>query len=285
VGPVPVCEYCFGFREEEKKEQGKGGRLDQRLRAVLGELSNMKNSPEFSKSETSRTILDQFVSSLSSLSSPINHPQSQLQTQNEEYQARIRKLEEQIRNLQTIKSSNNSDQKSEADSNSKPAQKPKGPSRIERDRKYWKVENFENRSDLEVSEATARQSVHIFGCSSCVITISSKVNQIFLDNCNGCTVIFDEIVSSVDMINCTKIHLHSKSKCPSFQIEKTTGVKIDIPSEELDTLHIVTFCAVDVIIFAIPKTKGEIVVEYTIPQQILSEISTEKQLISRTVSL
>jgi len=67
-------------------------------------------------------------------------------------------------------------------------------------------------------------------------------------------------------------------------LKKSNGIQIEFPSDQLHNLHIITLCATDINVISMPKTKSEVPIEFTIPIQILSEIS-EGQLVSRAISL
>lgn len=71
--------------------------------------------------------------------------------------------------------------------------------------KKWLVENFKGKHDLMVNDTYMQQSVNIYQCEDCVLTVKGKVNSITIDKCKKFGIVFDGIVSVVELINSKQI--------------------------------------------------------------------------------
>src|SRR5699024_10246865 len=60
--------------------------------------------------------------------------------------------------------------------------KPKGPERLALDGKKWFVENFTGRRDLTITDTQMTQSVVIYRCDDCLVSVKGKVNSITVDS-------------------------------------------------------------------------------------------------------
>jgi len=56
-----------------------------------------------------------------------------------------------------------------------------------------------------------------------------------LDNCSKSGFVIDTLVSSVDIVNSTKIQLQIMHKCPTIAIDKSDGIQLFLSEEAVDT--------------------------------------------------
>ena len=96
----------------------------------------------------------------------------------------------------------------------KVAQKPKKePKKFERGIS-WVFEFFEGVKTLEIppEETGMKKAVMIDNCNNCVIQIKGKVKSIIVSGCKSTSVVFQDVVSSVEIVNSQKIQLHDYRK-------------------------------------------------------------------------
>lgn len=110
------------------------------------------------------------------------------------------------------------------------------------------------------------QSVYIYGCGAAVIDVRGKGKSVILDNCkrtqaslcspfflntyiysashtsltctilvNYCQVLVDDLLSSLEVVNCQRVKVQVKSKVPTVAIDKTDGIVVILPQCSLDT--------------------------------------------------
>ncbi|XP_075589851.1 LOW QUALITY PROTEIN: adenylyl cyclase-associated protein 1 [Dermatophagoides farinae] len=98
----------------------------------------------------------------------------------------------------------------------------------------WMVENFKNRHDLLVDDTYIQQSVNIYQCEDCILTVKGKVNSITLDKCKKFGIVFDSIVSFVELINCRQIKAQAMESVPTITIDFTDGVELYLGQQSLN---------------------------------------------------
>ncbi|KAK9455801.1 adenylate cyclase associated N terminal-domain-containing protein [Dipodascopsis uninucleata] len=132
--------------------------------------------------------------------------------------------------------------------------KQKKPSRIELEGTKWIVENFENNPEV-IIEAEINHGVFIHRCKNSTIQIKGKFNTVTLNECVSTGLVVESLVSSVDIIKSPKFGLQVTGKLPTISIDqcdngqiylskesldveiytsKSTGLNVNIPSEEED---------------------------------------------------
>jgi len=163
--------------------------------------------------------------------------------------------------------------------------KPKGPEKLELVRgmgEKWLVENFDNKTDILIEETLPKQGVYIVNCSNSLITVKGKVNGIIIDGCSKTGVIFDDAVSSVEMVNSQSIKVQINGQVPTVNVDKTDGVQIFLNKNALNT-NIITSKSSEMNL-CVPD--GDDYVEIPIPEQFQSKWSvSNKKLDTEVVTL
>jgi adenylyl cyclase-associated protein len=49
--------------------------------------------------------------------------------------------------------------------------------------------------------------VYMFNCHNSTLTVKGKLNSVFLDSCRKSSVVFDNLVSSVEFVNCQSVQM------------------------------------------------------------------------------
>jgi len=138
------------------------------------------------------------------------------------------------------------------------------PPKFELQGKKWIIEYHSNNHNLIVGEATMNQAVYIFACTDCTVQVKGKVNSITMDACKKCSLVFDDIVASVEFINCQRIQAQAMGKVATVSIDKTDGIQVYFSKTCLDT-EVVSSKSSEMNIL-IPKADGDFV-EYPVPEQ------------------
>ncbi|KAL0491636.1 adenylate cyclase associated protein CAP1 [Acrasis kona] len=163
--------------------------------------------------------------------------------------------------------------------------KQKGPEKFELSRggiEKWCVENFDNKTDLVISETSNKQGVYILNCTNCVITIKGKVNIIIIDSCQKTGVILDDAVSSVEMVNSQGIKVQVNGNVPTVNVDKTDGVQIFLSKSALGA-NIITSKSSEMNV-CVPD--GDDYTEIPIPEQYQSKWdSSTKKVVTEVVTL
>lgn len=61
--------------------------------------------------------------------------------------------------------------------------------------------------NLVVENAEMNNVVYMFRCRESSLTVRGKVNGVVLDSCTKCAVVFDNLVSSVEFVNCQSVQM------------------------------------------------------------------------------
>ncbi|KAF1779433.1 Adenylyl cyclase-associated protein CAP, fungal type [Phytophthora cactorum] len=81
---------------------------------------------------------------------------------------------------------------------------------------------------LTVSGINMKQQVYIFGCEGATILLEGKAKNIVLDSCKKTKLVFDNSVSSIEIVNCKGVQVQCKGVVPSVAIDKTDGCLVYI---------------------------------------------------------
>jgi len=133
--------------------------------------------------------------------------------------------------------------------------------------KKWNVENYSNNQEIKITETSMNQTVYIYGCDNCLITVEGKVNQITLDGCKKTSVVFESAISSLDFVNCKSCKAQVTKVVPTINIDKTDGCLIYLSEETLSNLSVITSKSSEMNLAVAEK---EDVVEHPVPEQFLT---------------
>lgn len=76
-----------------------------------------------------------------------------------------------------------------------------------RDGKKWIIEHHKKNPNLLVENAEMNNVVYMFKCEASTLTVKGKINSIIIDSCKKCCVVFDNLVSSVEFVNCQSVQM------------------------------------------------------------------------------
>uniref|UniRef100_A0A5S6R691 Adenylyl cyclase-associated protein n=1 Tax=Trichuris muris TaxID=70415 RepID=A0A5S6R691_TRIMR len=129
--------------------------------------------------------------------------------------------------------------------------------------KKWMVEHQVDTTPTIVIE-DMKQVVYMYKCTNCTLQIKGKLNGITMDACTRSRVVFDDLVSSVEVINCEKVQLQTFGALPTITIQKTDGCLLYLSRKALDC-EIVSSRSSEMNVL-IPNEEGEFE-EYSVPEQ------------------
>ena len=155
---------------------------------------------------------------------------------------------------------------------SKPADTPKGPPKLEYQSHgaKWLVENQSaDAGVVQVEISDLKQNVYIYGCIGATIDVKGKCKSIVLDNCKKTNVNFDEVFSTFETVNSSRIKILCREKCSAAAIDKTDGIVITLPATSMDTP--ITASKSSEMNVQFPGPDGDLV-EKPIPEQYIHRI-------------
>lgn len=155
---------------------------------------------------------------------------------------------------------------------SRPADTPKGPAKLEYQSHgaKWLVENQSAAAGVVQVEITdLKQNVYIYGCIGATIDVKGKCKSIVLDNCKKTNVNFDEVFSTFETVNSSRIKILCREKCSAAAIDKTDGIVLTLPATSMDTS--ITASKSSEMNVQFPGPDGDLV-EKPIPEQYVHKI-------------
>ncbi|RMZ79901.1 hypothetical protein DV738_g2964, partial [Chaetothyriales sp. CBS 135597] len=167
--------------------------------------------------------------------------------------------------------------------NKKPeSMRTKKPGRKELDGTKWIVENFEN-TGTEVIEIQAelQHSILISHCNKALVKVVGKANAISIDNCSGLSILVDSLVSSLDVIKCSKFAAQINGKVPTLLLDQVDAAQLYLSEASLNA-EIFTSKSSAINVVVPPADDADDSKELALPEQILSVIKNGK-LVSQVV--
>lgn len=110
----------------------------------------------------------------------------------------------------------------------------KGTPKFQLDGNKWRVEYQDGNKEILIDDTSLQQTVYIYRCNNSVIQIKGKINCITLDDCSRCGVVFENAVSSCELVNSKNVEIQCTGKVPSVSIDKCSGVQLFVSKDSLD---------------------------------------------------
>ncbi|KAG6970996.1 hypothetical protein JG688_00004612 [Phytophthora aleatoria] len=148
----------------------------------------------------------------------------------------------------------------------------------------WQIEYQTGPEPLTVSGINMKQQVYIFGCEGATILLEGKAKNIVLDSCKKTKLVFDNSVSSIEIVNCKGVQVQCKGVVPSVAIDKTDGCLVYISWEGRE-VQFVTSKSSEMNV-AFPHGAGsDDYVEKPIPEQFVHKIMDDLAISSDVSAL
>jgi len=151
---------------------------------------------------------------------------------------------------------------------------------LEMERK-WCLEFFKGNKEIVVDQTTPKQTVYVFQCQDSVIQIKGKVNAITIDACKKTGVVFEDVVSLVELINCSRTDVQCTGHVSTIVIDKSDECKMYLPETSMD-VGITTAKSSSINITVTKQDSEEDPVEHAIPYQFISTFK-DGRLVTETV--
>ncbi|XP_076457200.1 adenylyl cyclase-associated protein 1-like isoform X3 [Babylonia areolata] len=141
---------------------------------------------------------------------------------------------------------------------------PAKPPCTELQNKKWVVEYHTGNKNIMLDQTELKQTVYVFKCVDSVIQVKGKVNSITLDSCKKTAVVFEDVVASLEFVNCQSMQGQVTGKVPTISIDKTDGCMVYLSKDSLD-VEIITAKSSEMNIL-VPVGDGDFK-EFALPEQ------------------
>jgi adenylyl cyclase-associated protein len=143
----------------------------------------------------------------------------------------------------------------------------------------WVVENHTKESVVKeasrdgvitVDISDPKQQVYLYNCEGVTVKVNGKFKALILDKCEKCAVVYDDLISSTEVVNCSKIQLQVNGICPVFTIDKTVNIVIWLSKESLEVSTLTTSLSSEM---NLSFPDGDDQKEVPIPEQFVHKIT------------
>nr|KAG5691024.1 hypothetical protein BaRGS_021235 [Batillaria attramentaria] len=97
------------------------------------------------------------------------------------------------------------------------------------------MEYHKGNKNIVLDNTELKQTVYVYKCTDCVIQVKGKVNSITLDQCKKTAIVFEDLVSSLEFVNCQSMQGQVLGRVPTISIDKTDGCMVYLSENSLDT--------------------------------------------------
>uniref|UniRef100_M4BRV8 C-CAP/cofactor C-like domain-containing protein n=1 Tax=Hyaloperonospora arabidopsidis (strain Emoy2) TaxID=559515 RepID=M4BRV8_HYAAE len=143
----------------------------------------------------------------------------------------------------------------------------------------WQIEYQTGSEPVTVSGIVMRQHVYIFGCEGATIVLEGKAKNIVFDSCKKTKLIFDNAVSSIEIVNCKGVQVQCKGVVPSVAIDKTDGCLVYVSWEGREVQFVTSKSSEMNVAFPHGANSDEYV-EKPIPEQFVHKITGDLNISS-----
>jgi adenylyl cyclase-associated protein len=165
-------------------------------------------------------------------------------------------------------------------------QKQVNPYSLKCERDTWYVENCSQTVSLNESDLSMKQSVYVGKASTGGrITVPGKVKSIVIDGCSNILVTCSSVISSVEIINCSRVQIIFQGKVPLLSVDKSEKITVYLNMESKN-VQVATNKSCEILLnYPIGKTDEDMEFkEIAVPEQFMHEIINGK-IISRVSDL
>lgn len=94
-------------------------------------------------------------------------------------------------------------------------------------------EHQKNNPSLVVENAEMNNVAYLFKCEGSTLTVKGKINGIIVDSCKKCSILFENLVSSIEFVNCQSVQMQVLGSVPTISIDKTDGCQMYLSEQSL----------------------------------------------------
>ncbi|PRP80906.1 adenylyl cyclase-associated protein 1-like [Planoprotostelium fungivorum] len=137
--------------------------------------------------------------------------------------------------------------------------------------------------DVKGSQVEAKQSVFLYKVEDSTVTIKGGVASVCIDTCKKVRAVFDDVTSSVEVLNSQKIQAQANGAIPSLAIDMSQSVTFYVQSESGRKVGITTCRSSEVNVITPGKTEKDSPSEQPIPQQLFTTFDDKGKPSTKTV--
>lgn len=147
----------------------------------------------------------------------------------------------------------------------------------------WCAENYDGQAEpVEIQLKSPAESVYVTKCTNSVLVISGKAAAVSIEQCADVGIVVkDDVVSTIEIINSSKVKLQVDSSVPLVSIDNSDSISIYLPNREQRQPEFITAKASEINVFSKKGAKDdEDLHETAIPEQFRSHFDAEGRLVT-----
>jgi adenylyl cyclase-associated protein len=137
--------------------------------------------------------------------------------------------------------------------------------------KKWSVEHHVGKKTLVLEDVTPKQTVYVYDCHDCVITVKGKPNAITLDACKKTALVFDDVLATCELVNCRSIQVQCIGSVPTVSIDTVDGCQVYLSADASVNTSVLTAKSSEVNLVLVPgEGSDDEPVETPVPEQFIT---------------
>eukprot|EP00297_Palpitomonas_bilix_P007956 CAMPEP_0113879000 /NCGR_PEP_ID=MMETSP0780_2-20120614/6991_1 /TAXON_ID=652834 /ORGANISM="Palpitomonas bilix" /LENGTH=475 /DNA_ID=CAMNT_0000865525 /DNA_START=21 /DNA_END=1448 /DNA_ORIENTATION=- /assembly_acc=CAM_ASM_000599 len=153
---------------------------------------------------------------------------------------------------------------------------PAKPPRFEKEGNKWYIENQVDNETIEVDSDSMKNAAYIFGCSGkarrTVVQLKNKLNAVTVDSCSKTSVVIDEVIGSIEIVNCKSVEVQVSVAVPIITIDKCSACTLYLMSEKAMEAEIITSKNDSLNVITPGKSEDDDMVETPVPEQYCTKL-------------
>ncbi|EMR08890.1 hypothetical protein PNEG_02673 [Pneumocystis murina B123] len=138
----------------------------------------------------------------------------------------------------------------------------------------WNIENFEDNHNIVINQLETNQTIYIFNCKRCTISLKGKANTVYIDQSFNCGLIIDTLISGIESTRSASLEIQISGYTPTITLDQCDNSQIYLSPKCLST-EIITSKFSSINVHVLEEKNGDYI-EHHIPEMLKSTIINGK---------
>lgn len=155
---------------------------------------------------------------------------------------------------------------------------------LELDGNKWRIENHDGNQNIVIEQTNLKQVVYIYNCRQCLIQVKGKINAVTMDSCSKTALLVENVVSSIDVVQCVSGQLQIVGSSPTIMMDKVDGFQIYYSRNCVKETQLLTAKCSEINILMPGQTDADDYIEKAVPEQFKTIINDSGDMITQSVT-
>jgi len=125
--------------------------------------------------------------------------------------------------------------------------------------------------EITISPVQLKESVYIIKCKNVSINIPDKCKSIQVDSCNKISVVFNQVVSTFEIVNSQRVKVEVTTSVPAVAMDKSSGISLQLSATGAATPPDIVTSNVSEINLVVPgRQVDDDPIEIALPEQYIT---------------